>query len=109
MPANQRITRFQDSAENMYEAAGSRMTEACESAEEMVRHNPTTSLLVTFGVGVGLGLAMTALMMPSRRQTTWAERNLPDWITRERLASAMSSLSHLPEKVSSQARSSSWW
>jgi hypothetical protein len=108
MATNQRITQFQENAENAYEAASNRVTEAYHGTEEMVREHPATSLLVTFGVGLGVGLALTAIMMPATRRTTWAERNLPDWASRERLASALSSLSHLPEKVS-HARSSSWW
>ena len=104
MAANQRITRFQESAENAYEAAGNRVTEAYEGTEQMIRQHPTTSLVVTFGIGFGLGLAATALLMPSPRRRTWAERNLPDWATRERLNEL---LSRVPEKVSSARHS--WW
>jgi len=105
MAANQRITSFQESAQSAYEAAGNRMTEAYHGTEDMVRHNPTISLAVTFGVGFGLGLALTALLMPPPRRRTWTERNLPDWMTREHLSEI---LSHLPEKVSSR-RTFSWW
>lgn len=105
MAANQRITHFQESAQSAYESAGNRMNEAYQGTEDLVRQNPTTSLLVTFGVGLGLGLALTVMLAPQPRRRTWAERNLPDWMSREHLAAA---LAHLPEKVTS-ARTSSWW
>jgi hypothetical protein len=108
MATKQRITHFPDSAESAYEAASNRMSEAYEGTEDMVRQHPATSLLVTFGVGLGVGLALTAILMPAPRRSTWAERNLPDWASRDRLASALSSLSHLPDKVS-HVRPSSWW
>jgi hypothetical protein len=104
MAANPRITHFQESAQSAYESAGNRMTEAYHGTEDMIREHPATSLLVTFGIGFGVGLALTTLLMPPRRRT-WAERNLPDWASRDRLSEL---LSHLPEKVSS-ARPSSWW
>jgi len=63
--------------------------QACEEVEAMVRDNPASAALITFGVGVGLGVALTALMRPSRREpmlsdSTWSHirdavsRALPD-------------------------------
>lgn len=53
------------------------MTQACEEVEEVVRENPASAALVTFAVGVGLGVALAALLRPARRvpklgESTWS-------------------------------------
>jgi len=49
------------------------MMQACEEVEDMVRENPASAALITFGIGVGLGVALTALMRPARRQPMLSE------------------------------------
>jgi hypothetical protein len=46
-------------------------------AETMMAMNPTTSILIGFGLGFGFGLVVTALL-GERERATWAERHLPD-------------------------------
>ena len=50
-------------------------------AETMMAMNPTTSVLIGFGLGFGLGLVVTA-MLGERPRETWAERHLPDRLRR---------------------------
>jgi hypothetical protein len=55
----------------------STMVQACDEVENLVRENPASSAFVTFAVGVGLGVALVALLKPARRppafgQATWA-------------------------------------
>jgi len=49
------------------------VTQACDEVENLVRDNPASAALVTFAVGVGLGVALTALMRPARRQPMLSE------------------------------------
>jgi ElaB/YqjD/DUF883 family membrane-anchored ribosome-binding protein len=67
-------------------------------AEGLVAHNPGTSLLVGFGVGFGLGLVLTSLLV---REQTWAERYLPESLqdVPDRYRSLVSSLKSLPRQV----------
>jgi len=51
--------------------------QACDEVEGLVRDNPASAALVTFAVGVGLGVALVALLRPARPQpvfsnSTWA-------------------------------------
>ena len=44
-------------------------------AEGTVARNPSSSVLISFGVGFGLGVILTSLLS---REETWSERHLPD-------------------------------
>lgn len=70
----QETTRKADAAEKSIDNV---MTQACEEVEDLVRENPASAALVTFAVGVGLGVALTALLRPARRapmlsESTWS-------------------------------------
>ena len=43
--------------------------------EGTVARNPSSSVLISFGVGFGLGVSLTSLLS---HEETWSERHLPD-------------------------------
>ena len=45
------------------------------TVEGTVARNPSSSVLISFGVGFGLGVILTSLLS---REETWSERHLPD-------------------------------
>src|SRR5690348_156862 len=49
------------------------VTQACDEVENLVRDNPASAALVTFAVGVGLGVALAAMLRPARRAPTLSE------------------------------------
>lgn len=74
-----------------------RMREAYEKTEDLVREHPASSALVTFGLGVGLGLMLTALLAPPPRRRSWYEDYVPERLSRGHLADTMNHL--LPEAL----------
>jgi len=85
--ANPQGSSGQDTAEGTTQDVADRFREGYEQAREELAHryrraegmmarNPGNSLLVGFGLGFGIGLAVTALL--THREETWAERYLPD-------------------------------
>jgi hypothetical protein len=73
-------------------------SEMCHQATDMVKDNPATSALLTFGLGLGVGLAVTALLAaPQRRRApSWLEAHLPDNFSKQ-VADAVSRV--LPEAL----------
>jgi len=49
--------------------------------EGMMARNPTSSVLIGFGIGFGLGLVVTT-MLGERHDETWSEKHLPDSLRR---------------------------
>ncbi|HEV3164907.1 MAG TPA: hypothetical protein VGZ22_12835 [Isosphaeraceae bacterium] len=76
-----------------YESAREAVGEKYRRAGEMVAHNPTQSVLVSFGLGFGLGVLLTVAL--SSREESWYERHLPD-----SLHDFPESLRRLPERIS---------
>jgi len=79
---------------------------AYHETEELVRRNPATSALTTFGVGFGLGLLLTTLLLPKR--TNWYDSYMPDltsgWSNRgHQFADAFSRM--MPDSFSRHHRS----
>lgn len=68
------------------------MGQGYERAEDMIQSNPSQAMLISFGMGFGVGLILT--MALSRREESWYERYIPD--SGRDLADA---LRHLPERV----------
>ena len=68
---------FQEGAETVRDELGRRY----RRAETAMAMNPTTSVLVGFGLGFGFGLVVTALL-GERERDTWAGRHLPDRLRR---------------------------
>jgi len=64
-----------DEAEGMYDQACERASAACRETENLVRRNPGSSALVTFGVGFGLGLLATHLLLAPQRshRSSWLQ------------------------------------
>jgi hypothetical protein len=63
-------------AREQFDAAGEEVARGYRRAEGLVARNPAPSVLLSFGLGFGFGLALTALL--TQREETWAERYLPD-------------------------------
>ena len=51
------------------------MGERYRNVEGTVARNPSSSVLISFGVGFGLGVILTSMM---GREETWSEKHLPD-------------------------------
>lgn len=59
-----------------YDASREQVAHQYRAAEGVAARNPSTSILVGFGLGVGLGIALTSLLVG--REETWAEKHVPD-------------------------------
>ncbi len=59
-----------------YDTTREELARRYRRAEGTVARNPAPSILISFGIGFGLGLVVTSLL--AQREETWAERNLPD-------------------------------
>ena len=84
--------------------AGDELARRYHQAEGVMAHYPTSSVLVGFGLGFGVGLAITTLLM-ERQRDEWSLRHAPDRLrhlpeslhdTLDRLAETVS---HLPEAI----------
>jgi hypothetical protein len=92
------LNRAWDGVEETYHSVTDRAGQVREGAEHYTQESPLTASLVSFGVGVGLGLLLTSLLTPQRRPSHWYDsylgcdrargmedmmhRYLPDSITR---------------------------
>jgi len=61
---NQRYTQYQRNSTR--EPERTMVEGAYHETEELVRRNPAASALTTFGVGFGLGLLLTTMLLPKR-------------------------------------------
>jgi len=91
-----------DEAKGMYDQACDRASETCRETEGMVRRNPGSSALVTFGIGFGVGLLLTHILVtpPRRRTSSWISKyrdHLPEMPSRHELADAIAKI--LPEAL----------
>src|SRR5262245_32178511 len=59
-----------------YDAVRDDLSRRYRRAEGTVARNPTSSVLISFGIGFGLGLVVTAIL--TRPEPSWADRNMPD-------------------------------
>ncbi|MEX2120153.1 MAG: hypothetical protein WD847_11210 [Pirellulales bacterium] len=80
----------------LYEEASGRVSEAWHQSEDLVRRHPASSALVTFGVGFGLGLLLTTMLLPERRRS-WRESYIPEGFSRRRMSDAVSRM--LPDAL----------
>jgi ElaB/YqjD/DUF883 family membrane-anchored ribosome-binding protein len=78
-----------------YDTARDEMGRRYRRAEGMVARHPTSSVFVSFGIGFGVGLVITAML---GERETWAERNLPKRL-RQLPDSLQDSLEQLSESV----------
>jgi len=66
-PQNQRYAQYQRNSVRTPDQPERGMMEECyHETEELVRRNPATTALTTFGVGFGLGLLLTSMLLPRR-------------------------------------------
>jgi hypothetical protein len=70
------LNRAWDGVEETYHNVADRAGHVRESAEHYTQESPLTVSLVTFGVGVGLGLLLTSLLTPQRRPRHWYDSYL---------------------------------
>jgi hypothetical protein len=106
--AGQRIqAKGEDLGRQLQERAGAAregLDRGYRKAETMMALNPTTSVMIGFGLGFGLGLVVTA-MLGERERETWAGRHLPDRLRRmpdslhDSLEQLADSVRHLPDAI----------
>ena len=70
------LHRAQESASDAYHGVTDRASQLRESTEHYVQQTPLTASLVSFGIGVGLGLFLAQLIAPPRRPTRWYDSYL---------------------------------
>ena len=71
------LNRAWDGVEGTYHNVTDQALHLRESADHYVEEAPFTATLVSFGVGVGLGLLLAQLMVPQqRRQHRWYDSYL---------------------------------
>lgn len=114
-----RMSQYQQEAQGLYEGAMHQAGEAIHQTEDLVRKNPGYSALVTFGVGFGVGLLMTAVLTPDTRRQRRGQRMhrfgqemnhyLPEWLSMDQLTEAVHkvlphAMSHLPQSIQSAIR-----
>lgn len=91
MPRENVLDRAANGVETCCNDMSAKVSQLSESADAAVKENPVTSSLVTFGVGVGIGLILTQLIPQSRRHR-WYDDYLSDQRTRSVADSFMRSL-----------------
>ncbi len=76
--------RFQEGAEpfsdRVREGMGATRDDVARryrAAEGMMARNPTSSVLIGFGLGVGVGLVLSTIFT-EQREPSWSERHVPD-------------------------------
>jgi hypothetical protein len=106
-----------ESAERLregYEYAGDELARRYHQAEGVMAHNPTTSIVIGFGLGFGLGLFVTT-MLAGRERESWAQRHTPDRLRRlpESLHGTLEQLAdtvrHLPDAIREHIPSTMGW
>jgi hypothetical protein len=86
MVQNERIAQFNRPSQEEMSGGGHRIREAYEMTEDMVREHPASSALVTFGLGVGLGLVLTALLVPAAPRRSWYDEHMPESLSRRNVS-----------------------
>lgn len=80
--AHERMSQYTEQGrfnEEQNERGGGRMHEAYGRVQETVGEHPGYSALVCFGVGVGVGAALTLLLAPHKEEKQrWYHDYLPD-------------------------------
>jgi hypothetical protein len=75
------MNRAWQGVEGSYQNVADQASHLRENTEHYVQEAPFTASLVSFGVGVGLGLLVSQLLIPSRsysRQSHWYDSYLGD-------------------------------
>jgi ElaB/YqjD/DUF883 family membrane-anchored ribosome-binding protein len=87
-------------AQEGYDTAREAATHGYRQAEGAIARNPAPSVLVSFGVGFGLGLLLTVLV--AQREETWYERYVPDPLRHlpDSFRNLQDAIAHLPDAIS---------
>jgi len=75
------LNRAWNGVEGSYQNVADQASHLRDSAQQYTQEAPFTASLVSFGVGVGLGLLVSQLLIPSRmtsRQSHWYDSYLGD-------------------------------
>jgi ElaB/YqjD/DUF883 family membrane-anchored ribosome-binding protein len=93
--AEQAANRLRDG----YDSAREGAVQGYRQAEGLVARNPAPSLLISLGVGFGLGLVLSSMFRT--REETWAEKYLPESLqdAPDRYHRLVESLKSLPKTV----------
>src|SRR5262245_52400609 len=95
---NERLSQYRQQTEEMPpEETTGRVRAAVECTEDMVRRNPASSALVTFGIGFGLGLILTELLTPAPPRRSWFQAYMPERFSKKQISDAISSM--LPDAI----------
>ena len=68
----------QSATQGRFEQGVGRAQEAYTRAHDLVEEHPGYSALVCFGIGLGVGAALTLLLRSEKPETKWYEDYLPD-------------------------------
>ena len=79
-----------------YDTAREGVGRGYRRAEGSIARNPGPSVLIGFGLGFGLGVALVSLF--GREEETWADRHIPDRL-RRMPDSVRDSVKHVPDHV----------
>ncbi len=84
-----------------YDTAREGLGRGYRRAEGTIARNPGPSVLIGFGVGFGLGIALVSMF--AHENETWAERHIPDRLRRVP-DSLRDSMKHVPDHVAPPGR-----
>lgn len=79
-----------------YGAAREGLGRGYRRAEGSIARNPTPSVLIGFGVGFGLGIALVTMF--AQENDTWAERHLPNRL-RQMPDQLRDTMKHVPDQA----------
>lgn len=82
MAKNATVERAVNGVDSVYREMTNKASEVVHQTEQSVKDNPVTSSLVTFGVGIGIGLLLTQMLPPVGRRHRWYDDYVPDQRTR---------------------------
>jgi hypothetical protein len=77
MPQETMLDRAVNGVETCCNDLSKKANQVVEQTEQSVKDNPVTSSLVTFGVGMGIGLLLTQLI-PAPRRHRWYDDYVSD-------------------------------
>ena len=93
----QGVAGARDQAQEAYAATSDAVAHRYRQAEGMIARNPGQSVLIGFGVGLGLGVLLSALVS-SRREETWYERYVPDYLRNMHVPDYLRNM-HVPDSL----------
>ena len=94
--------QLSEQAKEQYGKVREETLKGYRQAEGTIARNPAPAMLIGFGVGFGLGVAICSLL--GRREETWSEKYLPESLqdVPDQYDSLVASLKSLPRSVHQQ-------